>query len=110
MIFANLVAGFLIDNKLYGRKHMMTIGFLLDFVLFIVPGFHYHYYTENNHINAFQAMYFLSSFFNQFGPNSVTFIASAESLSDRRSSYCTRFLSGLRQTWRSHCCNPVQLH
>jgi Sugar (and other) transporter len=78
VIFANLVAGFLIDNKLYGRKHMMTVGFLLDFVLFIVPGFHYHYYTEKNHIKAFQAMYFLSSFFNQFGPNSVTFIAAAE--------------------------------
>ena len=75
---ANPVAGFFIDNKLYGRKHMMTVGFLLDFVLFIVPGFHYKYYSSKAHIKAFQAMYFLSSFFNQFGPNSVTFIAAAE--------------------------------
>lgn len=68
----------MIDNKLYGRKHMMTVGFLLDFVLFVVPAFHYKYYTSKAHIHAFQAMYFLSSFFNQFGPNSVTFIAAAE--------------------------------
>jgi hypothetical protein len=75
---ANIDTGFLIDNKIYGRKHMMTIGFLLDFVLFIVPGFHYKYYSSAAHIKAFQAMYFLSSFFNQFGPNSVTFLVAAE--------------------------------
>ena len=57
---------------------MMTVGFLLDFILFIVPGFHYKYYSSAAHIGEFQAMYFLSSFFNQFGPNSVTFIAAAE--------------------------------
>ena len=75
---ANVDAGFLIDSKLYGRKHMMTIGFLLDFVLFVVPAFHYHYYSSAPHIHAFQAMYFLSSFFNQFGPNCVTFLVAAE--------------------------------
>ena len=57
---------------------MMTIGFLMDFILFVVPGFHYKYYSSAKHIHAFQAMYFLSSFFNQFGPNSVTFIVAAE--------------------------------
>jgi hypothetical protein len=58
VIIANIDTGFLIDNKIYGRKHMMTIGFLLDFVLFIVPGFHYKYYSSAAHIKAFQAMYF----------------------------------------------------
>lgn len=53
------------------------MGFMLDFVLFIVPAFNYEYYSTVG-IHAFQAMYFLSSFFNQFGPNSVTFIAAAE--------------------------------
>ncbi|KAK9388461.1 major facilitator superfamily domain-containing protein [Lipomyces mesembrius] len=72
------MAAFLIDHKLYGRKKMMIVGFLMDFILFIVPGFHYKYYTEKKHITAFQAMYFLSSFFNQFGPNSVTFLVAAE--------------------------------
>ena len=72
------LASFLIDNKLYGRKHMMTLGFLMDFILFVIPAFNLDYYTSKEHIKEFQTMYFLSSFFNQFGPNSVTFIAAAE--------------------------------
>jgi len=72
------MASFFIDNKLYGRRTMMIVGFMLDFVLFVVPCFHYNYYIEPAHVHAFQAMYFLSSFFNQFGPNSVTFLVAAE--------------------------------
>lgn len=71
-------AAFLIDNKLYGRKKMQMIGFLMDFVLFIVPGFHFEYYKSKPNIAKFQTMYFLSSFFNQFGPNAVTFLVAAE--------------------------------
>src|SRR5207247_8067468 len=63
------LASFLIDNKLYGRKRMMMVGFFFDFILFVIPGFHYNYYIEKANIRKFQAMYFLSSFFNQFGPN-----------------------------------------
>lgn len=69
---------FLIDNKLYGRKKMQMVGFLMDFILFIVPGFHFKYYTSKEHVTGFQAMYFLSSFFNQFGPNAVSFLVAAE--------------------------------
>lgn len=69
---------FLIDNKLYGRKKMQMVGFLMDFILFIVPGFHFKYYTSKEHVTSFQAMYFLSSFFNQFGPNAVSFLVAAE--------------------------------
>lgn len=72
------LASLLIDNKFYGRKLMQQVGFLMCFVLFVVPGFHYEYYTSKQHIKAFQAMYFLSSFFNQFGPNCVTFLVAAE--------------------------------
>jgi hypothetical protein len=57
---------------------MMQLGFLMDFILFIVPAFHYAHYSGPNGIHSFQAMYFLSSFFNQFGPNSVTFLVAAE--------------------------------
>ena len=57
---------------------MQMLGFLMDFILFVVPGFHYNYYTSTKGIKAFQAMYFLSSFFNQFGPNAVTFLVAAE--------------------------------
>jgi len=71
------LASFMIDNKLYGRKMMMQVGFFLDFILFVVPAFHYSYYSVAG-IHSFQAMYFLSSFFNQFGPNCVTFLVAAE--------------------------------
>lgn len=71
-------ASLLVDSKLYGRKNLQQIGFLLCFILFVVPGFHYKYYTEKENIHAFQAMYFLSSFFNQFGPNCITFLVAAE--------------------------------
>ena len=54
------------------------IGFFCDFILFIVPAFNYNFFIEPAHVQAFQAMYFLSSFFNQFGPNAVTFLVAAE--------------------------------
>ena len=57
---------------------MMIVGFMLDFLLFVIPAFNYEYFTSREHTHAFQAMYFLSSFFNQFGPNSVTFLVAAE--------------------------------
>ena len=72
------LASFLIDNKLYGRKLMQQVGFLGDFILFVIPAFNYAYYSSPAGIHAFQAMYFLSSFFNQFGPNAVTFLVAAE--------------------------------
>lgn len=72
------LAGLLIDNKLYGRKNMQQMGFLLMFILFVVPAFHFKYYTSPGHIREFQTMYFLSSFFTQFGPNCVTFLVAAE--------------------------------
>ena len=57
---------------------MQMIGFLFDFILFIVPAFNYKYFTSTAGVTAFQTMYFLSSFFNQFGPNAVTFLVAAE--------------------------------
>jgi hypothetical protein len=72
------LASFFIDSKLYGRKWMMIVGFMCDFILFVVPAFAYQHYSSVEHIKEFQAMYFLSSFFNQFGPNSVTFLVAAE--------------------------------
>jgi len=71
------LASFLVDNKLYGRVLMMNVGFLGDFLTFVIPAFNYHYYSTAG-IHSFQAMYFLSGFFNQFGPNCVTFLVAAE--------------------------------
>ncbi|KAI9810011.1 MAG: hypothetical protein M1826_003802 [Phylliscum demangeonii] len=72
------LASLLIDHKLYGRRWMQIVGFLCDFILFVIPAFHFHYYRQRSHVASFQAMYFLSSFFNQFGPNTVTFLVAAE--------------------------------
>lgn len=72
------LASFLIDNKNYGRKWMQMVGFLGDFICFVIPAFNYHYYAKGPGVHKFMAMYFLSSFFNQFGPNSVTFLVAAE--------------------------------
>ena len=72
------LASFLIDNKLYGRKWMQTIGFMMDFILFVVPAFKFQYYSSPDGIHAFTAMYFLSSCFQQFGPNAVTFLVAAD--------------------------------
>ncbi len=71
-------AALLIDNKMYGRKNMQQIGFLVCFLAFVIPAFNYKYYTSPAGIHSFQALYFLSSFFNQFGPNSVTFLVAGE--------------------------------
>ncbi|AEO65487.1 06808dfb-d9b6-4e11-9797-c52c5805c0d2 [Thermothielavioides terrestris] len=71
-------ASLLIDNKFYGRKMMQQVGFLMCFIMFVIPAFNYDYYTSPAGIKSFQAMYFLSSFFNQFGPNSVTFLVAGE--------------------------------
>ncbi|KAF2093072.1 MFS general substrate transporter [Rhizodiscina lignyota] len=73
------LASMLIDYKLYGRKRMQAVGFLMSFILFIIaaaafpildvpgPGGH-----------GFEFIYFFSSFWIQFGPNSTTFILAAE--------------------------------
>lgn len=54
------------------------VGFLMDFILFVIPAFNFAHYTSAAHVREFQTMYFLSSFFNQFGPNAVTFLVAAE--------------------------------
>ena len=72
------LASFLIDNKLYGRRNMQMVGFAMDFILFVIPCFQFQFFKLPAGIKGFQAMYFLSSFFNQFGPNAVTFLVAAE--------------------------------
>ncbi|WXC55559.1 hypothetical protein SNK03_001504 [Fusarium graminearum] len=72
------LASLLIDNKMYGRKMMQQVGFFMCFLMFVIPAFKYEYYTSPAGIHSFQAMYFISSFFNQFGPNSVTFLVAGE--------------------------------
>lgn len=63
----------------YGRQRMQTIGFMMMFVLFLICGVAYPTLTASAvGLHAFQALYFLSSFFNQFGPNCTTWLVAAE--------------------------------
>ena len=73
------LAAILMDHKQYGRKWMQANGFAADFVLFIIAAAMFDTLTQpGSGVRAFQAIYFLSSFFNQFGPNSTTFLLAAE--------------------------------
>jgi Sugar (and other) transporter len=71
-------AAWFVDNKLYGRKWMQIVGFMLCFITFVIPAFAYDYLQKPEHIHGFQALYYLSSYFNQFGPNCITFLVAAE--------------------------------
>ena len=55
-----------VDDKRYGRRKMQAIGFFMDFILFVIPAFAYDSMTKPGPgVKAFQALYFLSSFFAQ---------------------------------------------
>lgn len=73
------LAAFLIDHKSYGRVRMQQVGFAMDFILFLVCAIWFKQLQRPGaNIKVFQALYYLSSFFNQFGPNCVTFLVAAE--------------------------------
>jgi len=73
------LAALLIDYKMYGRKWMQANGFAADFILFVIAAAAYDQLTEPGQgIQWFQFIYFFSSFWNQFGPNSTTFLLAAE--------------------------------
>lgn len=71
------LAALFIDNKFYGRSRMQTVGFMADFILFIAAAADYGSLSKSQP-HAFMAIYFLSSFFQQFGPNATTFLLAAE--------------------------------
>lgn len=72
------LAALLIDHKFYGRKRMQIVGFLMDGILFLICAIWFNTLEAKSHIKGFQAVYFLSSFFQQFGPNCTTFLVAAE--------------------------------
>ena len=73
------MAAFLIDHKFYGRRRMQAVGFLADFLLFVISAALFNtLQTPGTPVKIFQFLYFFSSFWNQFGPNSTTFLLAAE--------------------------------
>jgi MFS family permease len=73
------MAAIFIDHKFYGRSRMQSIGFLADFILFVISAALFNQLQQpGGPIKVFQFLYFFSSFWNQFGPNSTTFLLAAE--------------------------------
>lgn len=69
----------LIDHKLYGRKWMQANGLLAIFILYLIAAALYPQLTQpGSGVRWFQTIYFLSSFFTQFGPNTTSFLLAAE--------------------------------
>lgn len=69
----------LIDHKMYGRKWMQANGLIMIFILYLISAALYPQLTQpGSGVRWFQAIYFLSSFFTQFGPNTTSFLLAAE--------------------------------
>lgn len=72
-------AAMLVDKPWYGRRRMQIVGF---FFMFAAYGLIFVYWSTLtatvSGIHLFQALYYLSSFFNQFGPNATTWLIAGE--------------------------------
>jgi PHS family inorganic phosphate transporter-like MFS transporter len=82
LAIAGLIPGYwvsflLIDS--WGRKPIQLMGFTILTVLFIIMGFGYHTFIKN-HTNSkwFTFLYCLANFFQNFGPNTTTFVIPGE--------------------------------
>ena len=73
------LAALLLDHKSYGRKRMQAVGFIMSFILFIIAASIFPILNKKGPgAHAFEFIYFFSSFWIQFGPNSTTFLLAAE--------------------------------
>ena len=73
------LAALLIDHKAYGRKKMQAVGFIMSFILFIIAAAIFPILDKKGAGgHAFEFIYFFSSFWIQFGPNSTTFLLAGE--------------------------------
>ncbi|BGP42538.1 hypothetical protein JCM10449v2_006550 [Rhodotorula kratochvilovae] len=68
-----------IDDKRYGRRRMQQVGFFFDFFIYLFAAIFFDKLrVPGAPIAAFQFMYHFSSFWNQFGPNCVSFLVAGE--------------------------------
>ncbi|TNY17701.1 major facilitator superfamily domain-containing protein [Rhodotorula diobovata] len=68
-----------IDDKRYGRRNMQQVGFAFDFLIYLFAAIFFEQLrAPGAPIAAFQFMYHFSSFWNQFGPNVVSFLVAGE--------------------------------
>jgi hypothetical protein len=69
---------FTMDAKWMGRVRMQSMGFSVCGLLFLICAADYNYLITPGAIAGFQAMYFLSSFWGQWGPNGTTWLLPVE--------------------------------
>ncbi|CAL8462225.1 g1756 [Coccomyxa elongata] len=70
-------SAFTVDKLWMGRVRLQSMGFLMVFILFLICAAAYDPLIKHA-IKWFQALYFLSSFFGQFGPNATTWLLPGE--------------------------------
>ncbi|KZT22010.1 phosphate permease [Neolentinus lepideus HHB14362 ss-1] len=76
------VAFLFIDS--WGRKPIQLMGFILLTIIFIIMGFGYDKLTATSPARgAFVFLYCLANFFQNFGPNTTTFIVPGEAFPTR---------------------------
>jgi len=76
------VAFLVIDS--WGRKPIQLMGFILLTILFICMGFAYHKLIHTKSATkAFVFLYCLTNFFQNFGPNTTTFVIPGEAFPTR---------------------------
>jgi len=77
---AGLIPGYWVSFifiDIWGRKPIQLMGFAILTVIFVVMGFGYHAILDHNK-GAFVFLYCLANFFQNFGPNTTTFIIPGE--------------------------------
>ncbi|KAI7826438.1 major facilitator superfamily domain-containing protein [Kickxella alabastrina] len=78
-------AVFTIDRL--GRRTIQIIGFVALIILFCILGFAYHQILDRS-IAGFVVLFTLAQFFQNFGPNTTTFIIPSETFPTRFRSTC----------------------
>lgn len=73
------LAAALVDYKHYGRKRMQAVGFLATSIIFVIAASLFPILQQpGTPIKILQFLYFFSSFWVQFGPNSTVFLVAVE--------------------------------
>ncbi|KIJ66730.1 hypothetical protein HYDPIDRAFT_85185 [Hydnomerulius pinastri MD-312] len=76
-------ASFLVIDS-WGRKPLQLMGFMVLTILFVIMGFAYDKLTATTAgTNAFVFLYCLTNFFQNFGPNTTTFVIPGEAFPTR---------------------------
>lgn len=70
------VAAYTVDKRWMGRRGMQSMGFFMTFALFLICGI---FYEQLKTVPVlFQIIYYVSSFFGQWGPNATTWLLPSE--------------------------------